>query len=328
MSGPRLSVLVCVYNMAREAPRTIVSAAVPYQKGIEASDYEVILVDNGSTRPLRDADCKNLPPGVSIVAMPNPQPSPVFALNWAAKELAKGEILMFAIDGARIFSDGLYASTLAAHDIVDDAFVYSFAWHLGPKVQSASTREGYNTEVEDRLIAKSGWPERPRALFGISSLGASCREGYFRSIGGSNTFSMPRRLFERIGGYDERFTSPGGGLANREMFERYVTRPGAINICLLAEGSFHQVHGGAATSRSFSPEYFRDEYERIFGEKRRRAEYKSLYYSPGGNEFLQFIRLDSKPPKPPKPSSNWRQRVKSRIRRIVRALGILGPGKP
>jgi hypothetical protein len=312
---PRLSVIVCIYNMVREAPRTILSAAAPYQKGVDPDDYEVILVDNGSTRPLPRALTGNLPPGMRMVSMPHPHPSPVFAMNWAAREHATGEHLMLAIDGARIFSDGLFGATLAAHDIAEDAFVYSFAWHLGPKVQSASTQEGYNTEVEDRLIAESGWPESPRALFGICARGASCREGYFRPIGGSNSFSMPRSLFETIGGYDERFVSPGGGLANREIFERYVTRPDAANICILAEGTFHQVHGGAATSRTLSPEYFREEYRQIFGKEHRRPDYKSLYYAPGGKEFLQFINKPSKPKKPP----TFVARFKARLRRLIRA---------
>jgi glycosyltransferase involved in cell wall biosynthesis len=313
---PRLSVIVCIYNMVREAPRTILSAAIPYQKGVEPDDYEIILVDNGSTRPLPDTVTNNLPSGVRMVSMPNPHPSPVFAMNWAAREFAKGEILMFAIDGARIFSDGLYAATIAAHDIVQDAFVYTFAWHLGPKVQSVSTQEGYNTEVEDQLIAESGWPERPRALFGICAQGASCREGYFKPIGGSNAFSMPRKLFDRIGGYDERFVSPGAGLANREIFERYVTRPKAVNICLLAEGSFHQVHGGAATSCTFPPEYFRDEYREIFGKEHRRPEYQSLYYASGGKEFLQFINMPAQSKKPP---PGLASRVKSRLRKLAQA---------
>jgi hypothetical protein len=125
---------------------------------------------------------------------------------------------------------------------------------------------------------------------------------------------MPRSLFEIVGGYDERFVSPGGGLANREIFERYVSRPNAVNVCILAEGTFHQVHGGAATSRTLSPEYFREEYRQIFGREHRRPDYKSLYYAPGGKEFLQFINQRSKPKRPP----TFVARVKSRLRRLIR----------
>jgi glycosyltransferase involved in cell wall biosynthesis len=289
MSRPRLSVIICTYNMAREAPRTILSAASPYQKNIDPYDYEVIVVDNGSTQPLRDADRNNLPRGVTLYSMPNPQPSPAFALNWAAKELARGDILLFAIDGARIFSDRLCVTALEAHGLVPDAFVYTLGFHLGPKLQRLSIVEGYNQAVEDELIAKSGWPGRPRALFDISVLAGSSRKGYFRRIGESNAFSIPRGLFERLGGYDERFTSPGGGLVNQELFKRYTTRPGAVNICLLSEGTFHQVHGGAATSRGPGEDYTA-EYQRILGEERRAVDYEAWYYPSGGLEFLRFMR--------------------------------------
>jgi len=287
---PRLSVIICIYNMAREAPRTMLSAALPYQKGIEPGDYEVIVIDNGSSEPLRDADRERLPQGVSLVSMPNPQPSPVFAMNWAAKELAKADFLMFAVDGARLFSDRLFATALAAHDLVDEALVYTLAWHLGPKHQNESILEGYDQAAEDMLIAQSGWPERARVLFDISVLAGSSRDGYFQPVRESNAFSVPRQLFDKLGGYDERFVSPGGGLSNLEIFSRYVTRKKARNICLLSEGTFHQVHGGAATSNAVPREAFKVEYRQIFGHRFQAPKYETLYYGNGEMEFAQFIR--------------------------------------
>jgi hypothetical protein len=319
MSRPRLSVIICTYNMAREAPRTILSAALPYQKGIDLGDYEVIVVDNGSTQPLRDTDRETLPQGVILYSMPRPQPSPVFALNWAAKELAKGDILMFAIDGARIFSDHLYASALAAHDLVEDAFVYTLGWHLGPKIQRLSMLDGYDAVVEDRLIEESGWPKRSRALFDVSVLAGASAAGYFGRIGESNAFSIRRELFDRVGGYDERFTSPGGGLANHELFIRYTTRPRAVNICLLSEGTFHQVHGGIATSRVAAAEKLEAEYKQILGEDRRRPDYATLYYAGGGMEFMRFM----KPPKSPgagKGAKGWRGKIKKIFRLATQKL--------
>jgi glycosyltransferase involved in cell wall biosynthesis len=53
-----LSIIICVYNMAREAPRTILSALPPYQKHVDGSEYEVIVVDNGSSQPI-DAEFIN-----------------------------------------------------------------------------------------------------------------------------------------------------------------------------------------------------------------------------------------------------------------------------
>jgi hypothetical protein len=270
-------VILCIYDMAREAPRTILSAAAPYQRDVDPADYEVIVVDNGSPEPLPAAVVDALPPSVRLVHMPDATPSPAHAMNWAASQ-AQGDVLLFAVDGARIFSDRLYATALEAHALVDDAIAYTMSFHLGPKVQMLSTQEGYDQAAEDELIAGSGWPERPAAIFDISVFAGSSSFGYFAPIPESNAFTVPRALFERLGGYDERYRSPGGGLCNLELFGRYATRPGARNVCLLSEGTFHQVHGGIATSGKMNWDDFGAEHRSIFGQDYQQPTYESLYY--------------------------------------------------
>lgn len=274
-SGRKLSVIICVYNMQREASRTINSAIAPYQVGVDAGDYEVIVVDNGSNEPFT---LSNPSPGVEIHRITNAHPSPVFAMNMAAREIAKGDKLLFAIDGARIFSSGLYGDVLRAHSRFPDAFVYSLGWHIGPKVQSISISEGYTAEVEDRLIDACGWPENADGLFEVSVFAGSSQGGFFQGIAESNAFSMSRDLFLRYGGYDERFTSPGAGLANLEIFQRYVCRPNGINICLLGEGTFHQVHDSIATSGKRPWATFDSEYRSIFGKAYSKPLYDAVYF--------------------------------------------------
>lgn len=285
---PTLSVIICIYNMTREAPRTILSAAAPYQRGIDPGEVEVIVVDNGSTDRLPPAVLAGLPAGVRVVDIPDPRPSPVFALNWAAREVATGDLLLFAIDGARIFSAGLYRDHLAAHRLVDGAFVYSLAWHLGPKHQSVSTKEGYDQAAEDAMIAASGWPDDPDALFAMSVFAGSSTPGFFQPVNESNAFSLSRSRWERLGGFDERYTSPGGGLANLEVFRRHTMAPDARNVCLLGEGAFHQVHGGVATSGRSSWDDFNAEHRAIFGEDFTLPVYDTLHYGrlrPGLERF-------------------------------------------
>jgi hypothetical protein len=45
---PRLSVVVNFHNMQRESIRTLHTLSTNYQRGVGATDYEVIAVDNGS----------------------------------------------------------------------------------------------------------------------------------------------------------------------------------------------------------------------------------------------------------------------------------------
>lgn len=296
MSRPRLSVIVCVYDMAREAPRTLLSAGIPYQRDVQENDYEVIVVENGSPHPLGAAARAAVPPGVRVVDMPDPQPSPVFAMNWAAREVACGDVLLFSIDGARIFTQRLYAEVLAAHDAVPDAFVYTLGWHIGPKMQLISTEEGYDQAAEDGLIASSQWPNDPDALYDISVFAGSSQRGFFRSINESNAFSISRSLFERFGGYDERFVSPGGGLSNFEIFERYVKRSGARNVCLLSEGTFHQTHGGIATSGRVRFESFAAEYTSILGRRFQEPVYDRLYAGRIRPKAVRFLTQSLGPP--------------------------------
>lgn len=283
---PRLSVVICAYEMQREAPRTILSATAPYQKGLRQDEYEVIVVDNGSRTPLT---YENLPSNASIVRAPSPRQSPVFALNWAARDIAKGDILLLAIDGARIFSERLLEENLKAHDRLEDAFVFSLAWHIGPKVQTESVPEGYGPDIEDASISASRWPDAPDALFGISVFAGSSGNGFFSNIAESNSFSMSRKLFNRYGGFDERFTSPGGGLANLEIFHRYVTRPDARNVCLLSEGTFHQVHDSVATSGKTKWDVFSREYEAIFGRPYAGPVYDAFYQGKPRAAVVPFL---------------------------------------
>lgn len=268
MSGCRLSIVVVFHEMRREAVRTLATMGVPYQRGMSADAYEIIAVDNGSRAPLRREDVDAAAPGVRYLQEPPGNPSPCATINRAVA-LARGEHLMVCIDGARMLSPGLLAHALAALERHPHPFVYTLGMHLGPKPQNESMLEGYDQAAEDALLATVPWQQDGYRLFGISSLAYSSGGGFFGQLSESNCFALRREDFLAMGGMDERFASPGGGLVNLDFFNRAHQIPDVAPVMLLGEASFHQFHGGVATNvpRAEHPwPRMADEYRRIRGE--------------------------------------------------------------
>ena len=58
---PKLSVVVVCYEMAAQIKNTLRSLLPPYQRGVEVSDYEIILIDNGSAGMLDERTWKISP---------------------------------------------------------------------------------------------------------------------------------------------------------------------------------------------------------------------------------------------------------------------------
>lgn len=266
MHRPLLSVVIVVYNMAREIPRTLRSLSLAMQRGIGARDYEVILVDNGSTVAFNEVDCRRWLPNLQILRVTGASPSPVVAAN-RGLAVAQGELIGVWIDGARLASPGLLRHALDAARLHERPVIGTIGFHLGPDVQFKSIRQGYDQAREDALLASVNWSEDGYRLFAISSFAGSTHAGWFMPIAETNALFLPRSLWQEIGGYEQRFALPGGGLANLDLWRRATKGQDTQVIILLGEGTFHQVHGGIATNAKHDryPE-FAAEYYQIRGE--------------------------------------------------------------
>ncbi|HVU88465.1 MAG TPA: glycosyltransferase family A protein [Pirellulales bacterium] len=267
MQPLRLSVIVVAYNMERELPRTLRSLGPTMQLRIAPEDYEILVVDNGSSPPVDiraySAWCRN----VEIMRIENPRISPAGAINKALRR-ARGQLIGVMIDGARIASPGLLANALAAARLCPRPVIASLGFHLGPEVQMQSVAKGYNQQVEDGLLANARWHEDGYRLFDISVFAGSSAAGWFRPVSESNALFLHAADWQELGGFDEGFAAAGGGLVNLDTYVRACELPDSQLIVLLGEGTFHQVHGGVATNASTSPwSEFHAEYMRLRGKE-------------------------------------------------------------
>ena len=264
---PRLSVVVNFHDMRREAARTLHTLSPVYQRSVDAGDYEVIAVDNGSSRPLDPAEVAAHGSNFRYLRVEQAGPSPCPAINRAVAG-ARGQWVMVCIDGARMLSPGLLHYALAALGMHRHPFVYTLGMHLGPKPQNESMEEGYDQQAEDALLASIDWRGDGYRLFQVSSVAYSSRKGFFSRLSESNCFALRRDDYLSLGGLDERFDSPGGGLVNLDFFNLAHERPGMQPVMLLGEATFHQFHGGVASNvtRAEHPwPAMAAEYERIRG---------------------------------------------------------------
>jgi len=265
-SRPILSIVVVFHNMVREAPRTLYSLGREYQQRLVDNNYEIVAIDNGSDQPLDPRAIATIDPPVRYHRHDTSSPSPAAAVNIGVG-MAEGDLVAVIVDGARMSSPGLVGHTQRAAALTAPPFVAALSWHLGPAVQNESMLDGYSPAVEDRLLEEIRWPENGYALFNISTLAQSSRPGFLGGVPPEcSWWALRRSDFEELGGFDERFNSPGGGLVNHDFRNRVMTLPGISPIVILGEGVFHQFHGGVATNVSLDDhpiDLFQAEYEQI-----------------------------------------------------------------
>ena len=256
-----LSVVVVAYDMARELPRTLHTLGTSYQRDIHADDYEVIVVDNGSPAPVPAELVASFAGHLRLERLDPAPPSPAGAANHGLA-VARGDVKGLIVDGARLASPGLLAGALVAVRLADRPVVTAPAFHLGEAPHMRAVETGYDQSVEDTLLDGCAWRDDGYRLFGISTPAGSSGRGLFGPMGESSGLFAPAELWDELGGMDERFALPGGGLANHDLYLRACGLPGADLTVLLGEGTFHQYHGGTATSRRFGWDEMQADYTR------------------------------------------------------------------
>jgi hypothetical protein len=293
--APQLAVVVAVRNMAREAPRTLYTLSTTYQRGVDESDYEVVVVDCGSQVPLERALVEGF--GCHFRLMrDDDQPSPAGPINRAVRSCT-APVVVVCIDGARMLSPGILALTLAAFRAFGAPVVGTLGWHLGPSKQQLAMLDGYDQAVEDRLLETVNWRSNGYELFGIAALGGSAGAGWFRPLGESNCIAVDRSLYWDLGGLDERFGLRGGGFVNLDFYRRACLEGGRL-VLLLGEGTFHQFHGGISTNvpegdqaRAGFGRAMAEEYRALRGDWFVPPDVPAIYLGTVPHQALRFVEL-------------------------------------
>lgn len=247
MSQPLLSIIVIAYDMPRQALNTLISLSPAYQQGVDASEYEVILVENRSKRNMDAEAIARLPGNFRYFLRDESGVSPAAAINFAFSQV-RGRFIGLMIDGARMVTPGVVHYALMALRITADAMVVVPGYHLGENEQQFHLTHGYCEEKEQRLLDEIDWQNNGYALFDISCLSGANPNGIFHPFMECNCLFLDADVFREIGQADERFDLPGGGALNLCIYRKVAIHPRTRAFMLAGEGSFHQLHGGVTTS--------------------------------------------------------------------------------
>lgn len=266
---PQLSIIVVFHDMAREAERTLFALSTAFQTGVNPDQYEVIAVENG-TQTLDAAMVERHGENFRYHFHDTTSQSPSAAVNIGGA-MARGDYVAIIVDGARIPSPGMLHGTIAAINAFGPCYIGALAWQLGPDIQRKSQFAGYNQAREDALLDSIDWKTNGYAMLDIATQAPSSRYGFLNGLPDECSWlALPKAAFDALGGYNEGFQSPGGGLVNQDFLRRLCVLPELTPVQLVGEGTFHQVHGGAATGASNYQEtmtLFRSEYLELNGKE-------------------------------------------------------------
>ena len=291
-----ISVIVNFFNNQREAKNTLFSLSRMYQRHVDQTDYEVICLDHGSSMPLSEIEIFALGKEFKYRFIEGAPVSPVQAINSACNE-ALGDYLIIMIDGAHLVTPNILKLNQDARAIFNHPFVVTPTMHLGPKMQNQSVLEGYDQAQEDQLLQSIQWKENGYRLFQISAAFSDAGFGWFGNLFESGCFGINKQDYFRLGGLNEKFISPGGGLVNLDFFKKALTDPGLNYVMLLGEASFHQFHGGIASNASAHNhpwKKFHDEYVKIYGKNFNRAIKKPYFLGSMQLEAINAMNLSLK----------------------------------
>lgn len=293
-----LSFVLIVYDMPAQAQNTVRSLFPDYQLDACRDTYEVLIIENESSRTMSRKFIADLPSNFSYHLRKETQPTPIHAINYGIDQ-ARGDNICVMIDGARLLTPGVLRNTLRGHSISPRSIVTVPGYHLGYELQQKAVGSGYDVEEEQSLMRSISWPDEGYRLFEISCFSGSCAHGFYLPHSESNCISMPREIWNALGGYDAKFDMRGGGVVNLDLYKRACEYPGITHVFLHGEGTFHQFHGGVTTGgesaedRQIFINAITEQYQRIRGQKFESPVTRTVYLGELPDQAQKFVHLSA-----------------------------------
>jgi hypothetical protein len=246
---PRLSFIVVVYNMPRQAMNTLYSLSARHQRNVREQDYEIIVVENRSARNLAEADVLALGNNFRYFLRDETSHSPVGAINFGFAQ-ARGSNICLMIDGARMVTPRVVEYALMGIAADSDALIAVPGYSLGWQDQRYNIEAAYDEAVEIELLAATRWQQNGYRLFDIATISGANPNGCMNPLMECNCVITSAKNFAAIGGANPDFQLPGGGSINLHIFRQLGLLPESRHYFVVAgEGSFHQFHGGITTAQ-------------------------------------------------------------------------------
>ena len=246
---PRLSFVVVVYNMPRQAMNTLYSLSIRHQRNVLEHDYEIIVVENRSANNLSEENLSALGNNIRYFLRDETSQSPVGAINFGAAQ-ARGKNICLMVDGARMVTPRVVEYGLMAIAADKDALVAVPGYSLGWQDQHHHLDAAYSETVEMALLAATNWQQNGYRLFDIATISGANPNGCLNPLMECNCVITSAKNFAAIGGANPDFQLPGGGSINLHLFRQLGLLPESHHYFVMAgEGSFHQFHGGITTAQ-------------------------------------------------------------------------------
>lgn len=243
---PLISIVVIIYQMSAQAARTLFTLSTSYQRDVSPHEYEVIVIENASDDNLNPKVVERMGPQFRYLRRQETGVSPAPAVN-VGLAMARGRYIGMMVDGARMVSPGVLRNALDAFRIDHNGVVAVPGYHIGYDDHMLRDDAAHSLRQDRRLLAGIPWRADGYRLFDISILSGANPYGILHPLGESNCMFAAAERWAAIGGADERFDLPGGGMVNLDMYCELLRPTDARLFITPGEGTFHQFHGGVTT---------------------------------------------------------------------------------